>query len=195
MRIELWLKITYTVFVCSLIPIYLKQYGPANFLWFSDIALIVLVPALWLESKILLSAMAVSVVLLEVIWSIDFLTRLVTGKNLIGLSNYMFNQSIALFVRRLSLFHVVLPPLLLWSVYRLGYDSRALLVQTLLAWIVLIVSYLFTNPRDNINWVHGFGDQPHTRMSGVVYLLLLMLGFPLLVYLPSHVLLKRLFGD
>jgi hypothetical protein len=59
------LKITYTVFVCALVPIYWRQYGPANFLWFSDIALLVLVPALWLENALLVSMMAVSVVFFE----------------------------------------------------------------------------------------------------------------------------------
>ena len=32
------LKIIYTLFVCALVPIYWRQYGPTNFLWFSDIA-------------------------------------------------------------------------------------------------------------------------------------------------------------
>jgi len=44
--IPLGLKIIYTLFVCALAPIYWRKYGPANFLWFSDIALLVLVPAL-----------------------------------------------------------------------------------------------------------------------------------------------------
>ena len=47
------LKIIYTIFVCALVPIYWRQYGPANFLWFSDIALLALVPALWLENALL----------------------------------------------------------------------------------------------------------------------------------------------
>ena len=48
--IPLSLKLIYTLFVCALVPIYWRKYGPANFLWFSDIALLVLVPALWLEN-------------------------------------------------------------------------------------------------------------------------------------------------
>ena len=56
--IPLWLKITYTLFVSSVVPVYWRRYGPANFLWFSDIALLVTVPALWLESPLLASMMA-----------------------------------------------------------------------------------------------------------------------------------------
>lgn len=58
-EIDLWVKISYTAFVLVLIPIYWKHWGPANFLWFSDIALILGVPALWLESSLLASMMAV----------------------------------------------------------------------------------------------------------------------------------------
>ncbi len=59
------LKIIYTLFVCALVPIYWRQYGPTNFLWFSDIALLALVPALWLENALLVSMLAISVVFLE----------------------------------------------------------------------------------------------------------------------------------
>src|SRR5215472_10648807 len=125
--IPLALKIIYTLFVCALVPIYWRQYGPVNFLWFSDIALLVLVPALWMENALLVSMLAVSVVFFEALWNIDFFFQLATGKSLIGLSIYMFDQKIPLFIRSLSCFHIVLPLILLWGLYRLGYDPRAFL--------------------------------------------------------------------
>ena len=194
MKIALWLKLTYSIFVAWVIPIYWKQYGPANYLWFSDVALILLVPALWLESKLFFSALAVSVVLLELLWNVDFFVRLLTRSQLVGLSDYMFDSTISRSIRALSLFHVFLPAILIWYVYRLGYDSRAFLVQTFSAWVVLLLSFFLTKPKDNINWVYGFGKKPQTRLPKVIHLLLLMLGLPVLVYLPSHLVLKRLFG-
>ena len=195
MKIALWLKLTYSIFVAWVIPIYWKQYGPANYLWFSDVALILLVPALWLESKLFFSALAVSVVLLELLWNVDFFVRLLTRSQLVGLSDYMFDSTISRSIRALSLFHVLLPAILIWYVYRLGYDSRAFLVQTFSAWVVLLLSFFLTKPKDNINWVYGFGKKPQTRLPKVIHLLLLMLGLPVLVYLPSHLVLKRLFGS
>ena len=53
--IPLWIKVSYTLMVCAIIPIYFAQYGPANFLWFSDIALVTLVAAVWLENSLLAS--------------------------------------------------------------------------------------------------------------------------------------------
>jgi len=194
MKIALSLKLTYSIFVAWVIPIYWKQYGPANYLWFSDVALILLVPALWLESKLFFSALAVSVVLLELLWNVDFFVRLLTRSQLVGLSDYMFDSTISRSIRALSLFHVLLPAILIWYVYRLGYDSRAFLVQTFSAWVVLLLSFFLTKPKDNINWVYGFGKKPQTRLPKVIHLLLLMLGLPVLVYLPSHLVLKRLFG-
>jgi len=195
MKIALSLKLTYSIFVAWVIPIYWKQYGPANYLWFSDVALILLVPALWLESKLFFSALAVSVVLLELLWNVDFFVRLLTRSQLVGLSDYMFDSTISRSIRALSLFHVFLPAILIWYVYRLGYDSRAFLVQTFSAWVVLLLSFFLTKPKDNINWVYGFGKKPQTRVPKVIHLLLLMLGLPVLVYLPSHLVLKRLFGS
>jgi len=195
MKIALSLKLTYSIFVSWVIPIYWKQYGPANYLWFSDVALILLVPALWLESKLFFSALAVSVVLLELLWNVDFFVRLLTRSQLVGLSDYMFDSTISRSIRALSLFHVFLPAILIWYVYRLGYDSRAFVVQTFSAWVVLLLSFFLTKPKDNINWVYGFGKKPQTRVPKVIHLLLLMLGLPVLVYLPSHLVLKRLFGS
>ena len=191
--ISLGLKIGYTLFVCVVAPIYWRQYGPANFLWFSDIALLAMVPALWLENALLVSMMALSILFLELVWNADFWTRLVTGKSLVSLSAYMFDPNIPLFIRGLSLFHVALPILVVWLLYRVGYDRRALLWQTIVALVVMPISYLLTNPRENINWVYGLGEKPQHIMPEWLFVLSLMIGIPLLVYLPMHFLLGRIF--
>jgi hypothetical protein len=192
--IPIWLKIIYTLFVCLLVPIYWRQYGPANFLWFSDIALLMLVPALWFESPLLISMMALAVVLPELAWNIDYFARLATGVSLIGLTSYMFDARIPLFIRGLSLFHVVLPLLLIWLLHRLGYDSRAFFWQTLVAAVVLPLSYCFGTARDNVNWVYGFGEKPQTMLPAPLFVICLLLMFSLAVYLPMHLLFDRVFG-
>lgn len=191
--LPLWLKISYTLFVCVLVPVYWRRYGAANFLWFSDIALLVTVPTLWLESSMLASMMALAVLLPELAWNVDFLVRLVTGARFIGLSAYMFDRSIPRFLRALSLFHVGLPLLLLWMVHRLGYDERALIAQTIVAMMVLPLSYHFGGPKENINWAYGFGEKPQTRVPPIRYLVFVVLMFPLGIYLPTHFILDRLF--
>jgi len=191
--IPLGLKVVYTIFVCALVPIYLRAYGPANFLWFSDIALLALVPALWLENGLLVSMLAISVVFFEVLWNLDFFFRLATAKSLIGLSAYMFDPGIPLFIRGLSSFHIALPLLLLWMVHRLGYDHRAFLWQTIVALVVLPFSYRVSNAKENVNWVYGLGENPQRILPAPLFVILLMLLFPLAVYLPTHLLFARIF--
>ena len=59
-RIPLSVKLLYTLFVAVLVPVYLRTYGPTNFLYFCDIALFMTLAALWLESALLVSAAAVA---------------------------------------------------------------------------------------------------------------------------------------
>jgi hypothetical protein len=103
--IPLWIKVADTVYV--------RHYGLANFLWFSDVALLVTVPALWIESRLLASMMALAVILPELAWNLDFFGRLLTERHLLGLAAYMFDPETSLLLRGLSLFHVFLPVLLL----------------------------------------------------------------------------------
>jgi hypothetical protein len=54
-RIPLAVKLAYTVFVAILVPNYWLAYSPWTFLYFCDVALLLTLPALWLESPLLLS--------------------------------------------------------------------------------------------------------------------------------------------
>jgi hypothetical protein len=185
-------KVLYTVFILILVPAYWRYYGPANFLWFSDLALFITLAAVWLESPLLASTQALSVGLLELGWLADFVGRFATGGHWNGLSDYMFKPEIPLRIRALSLFHVVLPPLLFWLVWRLGYDGRALVVQTVFAWCVLFICRLATKPEQNINWAFAPGKGKKPWPSPRLYLVLLMIGFPVCLYLPTHLLLLSL---
>ncbi len=191
--IPLWIKIAYTVFTVITVAVYAVKYPPGNFLWFSDIALVLTVPALWFESSLLASMMTVGVLIPEAFWNIGYFGRLLTGKRLGGLTDYMFDAGLPGYLRALSLFHVFLPWLLLWMVGRLGYARQALIGQTILAWIVLPLTYLFVDPKLNVNWVHSHGSDGERRLPPLIRLGLLMIGFPVLVYLPTHVLLQALF--
>ena len=193
--IPLWLKLAYTLFAAITVAVYLKKYPLWNFLWFSDIALIATVPALWLESSLLASMMLVGVLLPELLWNAAFFGRLLTGKRLFGLTDYMFDNGKPLYLRALSLFHVFLPLLLLWMVARLGYDSDALIGQTALAWIVLPLTYRLADPKvENVNWVFGWAAAPQQRVPPLAYLGLMMFAFPLFIFIPTHLLLQALFG-
>lgn len=193
--IALWIKLAYTAMLAVIVPVYIVSWGWRNFLWFSDIALIGTGIALWLESSLLASMMALAVLLPELVWNASYFGRLLFGARVTDLAGYMFDASKPRFVRALSLFHVPLPIVLLWMLHGLGYDPRALPAQTLLAWVVLPLTYAVTTPADeNINWVRGLGNNTvQTRMPPLAWLALVMLAFPLALYLPTHALLQTLF--
>jgi len=177
------------------VAVYAVKYPLWNFLWFSDIALIATVPALWLESSLLASMMLVGVLLPELAWNAAFFGRLLTGKRLFGLTDYMFDPTKPLYLRAISLFHLFLPLLLLWMVAWLGYDSDALIGQTLLAWFVLPLTYRLADPKvDNVNWVFGWTTEPQKRMPPLAYLGVMMVLFPVVIYFPTHLLLQHLFS-
>ena len=192
--LPLWVKIAYTLVAAVTVAVYAVKYPPGNFLWFSDIALVLTVPALWLESSLLASMITVGVLLPDVFWIAGYFGRLLTGKRLAGLTDYMFDVQKPLYLRALSLFHVFLPVLLLWMISRLGYAPEALIGQTALAWVVLPLTYRFVAPDLNVNWVHGHGSEAGQWMPPLVRLGLLMIGYPVLLYLPTHLLLRELFG-
>jgi len=194
--VPLWLKLLYTAFMAVLVPVYWLEYGPTNFLYFCDVALFMALTALWLENRWLASTPAVGILVPQTIWIVDFLCGLI-GVPLIGMTSYMFDDSIRLYARGLSLFHFWLPILLVWMVWRLGYDRRAFWSWTILAWIILPVCYYLMpapgtandNPNlpVNINYVHGLETKKRQEfMDPDLYFYTLFLGLPIVSFLPSH---------
>jgi hypothetical protein len=94
-------------------------------------------------------------------------------------------------LRLFSLFHLFVPLIILWGLFRLGYDRRGLALQILIAWIVLPVSFFFTDPQKNVNWVWGPFGLKQDILSPESYLLACMVMYPVLIYLPTHLILKK----
>jgi hypothetical protein len=74
LRAALWIALAHTAFVAVVVPVYLRHYGVTNFLWFSDVALLVSVAALWLN-PLLAGMMALAALLPELAWNLDFVVR------------------------------------------------------------------------------------------------------------------------
>ena len=205
LHIPLAVKLGYTAFMAVLVPVYWYHYGPTNFLYFCDVALFLTLAAVWLESPLLASAPAVGILVTQALWCVDFTVAFFGGR-LLGMTGYMFHEHKPLYLRALSSFHGWLPILLIYLVWRLGYDRRAFLTWTLIAWVLMLVSYLFLPPppapKDNrnlpvnVNFVYNpddTADRPQEIMPHGLYLTILLIGWPVLVYLPTHLVLKRFF--
>lgn len=199
-RVPMVVKLVFTAFVAVLVPYYWATYTPWNFLFFCDLALLMTLAALWLESPLLASVAAVGITVPQFLWVADFLA----GGRMVGMAGYMFDPKLPLFVRGLSTFHGWLPFLLLWLVGRLGYDRRALPSQVSLTWVVLLVCFFLApmppapasrpNAAVNINYVHGLGfDRPQTSVRPEVWFSGLMIGVPLAFIVPTHLVFRKVF--
>lgn len=189
MRIPLWLKLGWTLWVIAWAPFYWHQYGLANFLFFCDLGNLFIMLALWLESRLLFSWQATGLLLFQTLFIIDLAGAVLTSRHFIGGTEYMFDPNIPLPVRLLSLFHVVTPPLLLWATKHLGYDRRGWLCQTLTAWVVVPINF-FWHPELDVNWARGPFFREQHAVPGLIYLLAYLVVIPLVVYFPTHLLLE-----
>jgi hypothetical protein len=200
-RVPLAVKLDYTAFLCVLVPYYLKAYGPTNFLYFCDVALLLTAVTVWTEHPLPASAAAVGILLPQSLWMVDFVASLL-GHPITGMTAYMFNAALPLFTRFLSFYHFWLPLFVLWLVRRLGYDRRGFPAWSALAVVLLLVCYLFlpappapaNDPGKpvNVNYVFGPSDQrAQTWMPPKAYLLCMMGLLPSLIFWPTHRFLGR----
>jgi hypothetical protein len=198
-RVPLWLKLVYSIFMAVLVPVYLFYYGPTNFLYFCDVALILTLVGIWIPSPLAISMCAVGILLPQTLWVADFVGNLF-GVPIVGITDYMFKDT-SLFLRGLSLFHGWIPFLLVYLVWKLGYDRRALPAWSGLATALILTCFFFLPPPRpdpgltpvNINYVWGPSDYAaQTWVSPGVWVIGLIVGMPLLLYAPVHFLLARL---
>jgi len=193
MRIPLWLKVGWSVWVLVWMPFYWHQYGLQNFLYFCDLGNFFIAAALWLESPLLFSWQACGLLLFQTLYTIDLIGEVVSGRHLIGGTEFMFDPHVPVLIRLLSLFHVVTPALLLWAIWRLGYDKRGWKYQTLVTWIVVPINY-FWRPQYDVNWARGpFFREQHV-VPGIAYLAAYIVVVPVLVYWPTHLVLQLWVG-
>ena len=187
-HLPLWLKIAWTHWLVAWAPLYYRQYGVQNFLFFCDMGNVLIGIALWLESSLIFSALACGLLIFQTLYTIDLGGAVLLGPHVIGGTEYMFDPHLSLMIRLLSLFHVATPPILLWAIRRLGYDRRGWIFQTVLTWLVVPLNY-FWRPEHDVNWARGLFFHEQHAVPGFVYLACYLVAVPLLVYLPTHLVL------
>jgi hypothetical protein len=172
------------------IPAYWRTWGLVNFLHFCDIAVILTCAGLISQNRLLICSQALASLLVDLMWVADITCKILLGHYLLGGTEYMFDQHIALWVRLLSLFHVFMPLLLLWLIHRNGYDRRAWLLQSAIA-LPAFVASRFTDPALNMNY--AFTDPFFHRQWGPAptHILVVFTFMLVVVYLPTHFALEK----
>ena len=177
--------------------------SPLGLLWFCNVAMIMTVVGLWLESSLLISIPALGSVAVMLLWSVYMLVQFVfvlTGAPVpFGLGTFMIDPRVPIAARILSLYHVWLPLVLLFGLKRLGYDVRALPIQVALTWTLILLAFLLTpdltTPAGNVNMVFGISDtEPQVWVSRGAWLVIIM-SISAAWYLLINFIFRRLFAS
>jgi hypothetical protein len=183
-----WLAIAWLLVY---LPSYTFAYGFANFLFLCNLTVFLVAVGIWTCNRLLLSSQAVAIFVVGVVWTLDFVSRVLTGGHLIGGTEYMWDPRWPLFTRLLSLYHVVLPVLLVAVLRRTGYDRRGYLLQSAIAVVAVSLGRLF-GPEANIN--HAFVDPILKRTWGgpLTHVAVVAGALVGIVYPATHLLLIQL---
>jgi hypothetical protein len=187
-----WIRWSCAAWLLLWIPAYWRTWGPANFLHLCDLAVILTCVGLWRGSALLLSSQAVSSLVGDSLWIVDAAWNLLAGKHLFGGTEYLWDAHFPAWVRALSLFHLLLPLLLLCCLRKVGYDRRGFFLQSAIA-AALLVASRFTDPAKNINFAFVDPLFHHAWNPAPLHLAIIFAGFVVLAYLPAHFLLLRFF--
>ncbi len=186
--LPLTLKLAFSIWIVIWIPSVIALLGPQNFFYVCNLANLLILIGLWRESRLLLSMQWLAVALVGLFWGIDLATAWLTGVHPIGGTAYMLDPDFPTAAKLLSFYHLVLPLISGFAVYRLGYDRRALPWQAALVALLVLSAWWLTDPERNINMVHepvivGLLDLPP-----LAYLPFLTVAWIVVLLLPVHLL-------
>jgi hypothetical protein len=187
-----WMRWSALIFLALWLAIYLKYWGPTTFLFLCDIAVILTCIGIFTGNALLLSSQAVSSLVVDTIWLIDIVTKLIFNRHIIGGTEYFFDPNYPLWVRLISTFHVAMPFILIAAIRRTGYDRRALKLQFAIAAAAMIASR-FAAPARNINF--AFADPFLHKQWGPapIHVAAMLIGLTIVIYIPTHAVLSRVF--
>ncbi len=187
-----WIRWAALLWLLLWIPAYWRTWGPENFLHLCDVGVILGCIGLWAGSALLISSQAVGLLAVSIAWAAGAAWEFFLGRRLIAGTDYLFDPRFPLWVRLLSLFHIVLPLLLLWALGRTGYDRRGWGLQSGIAFLAFVASR-FTPPAENINY--AFTDPFRHRSWGppAVHVATSVLFMIFVAYLPAHLIFQRVF--
>jgi hypothetical protein len=174
------------------IPVYWHFWGPHNFVYLCDIAVILGCIGIWANNTLLISSQAVSSLIVDAMWAVDAAWRAALGRHIFGGTEYLFDPSHALWLRLLSLYHVAIPVVLLWAVHRAGYDRRGWALQSGIV-AAAFAAARFTPAAQNINFAFRlpvvdkpFGPAPLHVVVSILFMIFV-------VYWPTHWTLRKIF--
>jgi hypothetical protein len=181
-----------TAFAYLLISVaWIRRGGLAELIWLCDLATLGTAIGLLSRSRLILTAQFAGMLAYHLGWQIDFLSYVITDRMPFSATAYMFSGDLTAYEKALSFFqHIFVVPVCFWALLRLGASRSGWLFQTIQTSVAFVVTYVFTKPAQNINWIFGagFASLSPASMNPLVYYIIMALLPPLLVYIPTNLL-------
>jgi hypothetical protein len=187
-----WARWASLAWLVAWFSIYWHAWGLENFLHVCNLAVILTCMAIWGNNRLLVASQAVSSILSDLMWDLDVSWNFFRGHHLFGGTEYLWDAHYALWIRSISLYHFVWPVVAVLAVKQIGYDRKGLALQAGIAAVAVIAGRL-ANPALNLNF--AFTDPIFHRQIGPVWLHLTLVWLVMVVvlYVPAHLILKKLF--
>lgn len=183
-------RLVYSAWMAVWVTIIVMNQGLGNFFWLCNMAQFLILYGVWTGNRLILSSQAGMVTLVGTAWTLDFTAGVILGGSPLGFTAYMFSDELPLIARVSSLYHIGLPPFLLWLLCRTGHDRRGPWLQCLIGAAGILGGWLFTEPRRNLNWVQEPMGMEQTWMSEPAFVGLLLLLYPLVLFFPGDYLVR-----
>lgn len=186
-------RIAFTVWMAVWVSIILSNQGPQNFFWLCNMAQFLILYGVWTGNRLILSSQAGMVTIVGTAWTLDFTTGLLAGGNSpLGFTAYMFSDELSLIARGSSLYHVGVPPFLIWLLWHVGHDRRGPWLQCLIGAAGILGGWLVTEPYRNLNWVYEPAGIEQVWMPTPAFVGLLLVLYPLILFFPGDWLVRSI---
>lgn len=129
--------------------IFFKEYE--DVFWFCNLYGLVLGVSILFQQRALVGTVLVSAIFPQALWIVDFILQVI-GYGF-GRTAHMFAGGITFHFIISSLLHASCIPIAIYGTYKLGYDKNSVYYAVLAGGILLVCSYAFTSPQNNVNCV------------------------------------------
>ena len=160
--------------------------------WFCNTALLLLAFGLFFGNSIAITGVFIGALVVQIPWVLDFLVQLFFGHSLIGVASYMFEYGFNSIRFYVELDHLLIIPLSIYGIKKLGFHKYGWIVAGLLAIAINSGAYAFSSQLDNVNCVFYscFSDKIAISKQPLLYMLVWTSLVIVSIYIMNNVVYK-----
>ncbi len=167
----------------------------ANFLWLCYISLLVIGLGMLLRNSRLITLQLNIIFLPILVWNVDFFYRLLSGEQLWGITEYLFEGGLNSLGNFITLQHIYILPLAIYTIYKLGLRSKKIWIFSFVEIITLFVlGVLFTPVESNTNCIFS-SCVNFITITGIQYQIVWFVGIFAMIFGVNYGLVRLFFKD